>query len=436
MAGIGTETQGGGAGEVNKTAIAFLTKDRTELSRRTIEPLVDLPGVDLWVFDGSDTPAGRQFALDCPAMEFHTRHNVRGGPDAAVVYALTTLLQQERYNYVGLVENDVLLDQGWFGPVRALFDRGRAEGLEVGAVSARAYEDRVLIQRDGYAVMHGLGWGMQIMTAYAATLALKHFRTCFTTENRRLFTRLTGSDIGTYWAFRTNEHMLCADWGNDRVLAAHGLASLALTPSPVEMIGQKPSLADQGLKLVDRTDGDRGKDRFRNYVEATRQIRGGELAIPCPIRFRGDDGTETIFAHQLRTLVGAEFTGNWKLRWHQGFGPFAWQAVKHGDITQAWGQSTFECMLAGPAEIIVTGGEKGGRVQVEDLASGYIVRPVLPPDVSGQMMQAILPSGISWRPVRVTALTPGVTFYAIRCREVQPAVGGVDFNHAHLPPTG
>lgn len=421
---------------MNKTAIAYFTKDRVELSKRAIEPLLQPDKFDLWVFDGSDTPVGEQFVLDSMASDHFCRFNVRGGPDAAVVYALTTMLDYSdvhepkwNYDYVGLVENDVLLDPGWFGPVRALFDRGRAEGLEVGAVSARAYEDRVLIQRDGYAVMHGLGWGMQIMTRQAAELTLKHFRTCFTTENRRLFARLTGTDIGTYWAFRTNENMLCADWGNDRVLAAHGLASLALTPSPVEMIGQRPPLAEQGLKLVTEPVEARRNDKlFVDYVERTTQIRVGELQIPCPVRFRGDDGTETIFAHQLRTLVGAEFTGEWKLRWVQGFGPFAWQAVEPN--------ASFQCALAGPAEVIVTGGEKGARVQVEDLLSGYIVRPVIPPDVSGQMMQAVLPSGVSWRSVRITALTPGVTLYAIRCREPQPALGGSDFNHSHLPPTG
>jgi hypothetical protein len=60
---------------------------------------------------------------------------------------------------------------------------------------------------------------MQILTREAAQLTLKHFHSSWTIENRRTFARLSGIDIGTYWAFRTNEHWLTPDWQNDAVLA-------------------------------------------------------------------------------------------------------------------------------------------------------------------------------------------------------------------------
>jgi 2-deoxy-D-gluconate 3-dehydrogenase len=126
-----------------------------------------------------------------------------------------------KYTHIGLVENDVLLDKDWFDQTMALFEQGKAAGLEVGAVSARCYEDRILIQRDGYAITHNTGAGMIIFSRKAAELVLQNYRTVFTTENRLLFAQLSGIDIGAYWAFRGSQHWLVADWNFDRVLAVN-----------------------------------------------------------------------------------------------------------------------------------------------------------------------------------------------------------------------
>src|SRR5262245_40005488 len=116
---------------MNKVAIAFFTKDKTELTKRSIEPLLQLDKFDLWWFDGSDTPKGQEFPDRYRSDErMRTIYNVRGGPDRAVVYALTRLLKHEHsrtgeiYEYIGLCENDVLLHPDWFGPTMALFERG------------------------------------------------------------------------------------------------------------------------------------------------------------------------------------------------------------------------------------------------------------------------------------------------------------------------
>ena len=130
-----------------------------------------------------------------------------------------------------------------------LFQRGKQDGFNVGAVSARCYEDRILFQRDGYAVTHNLGAGMIMFTREAAELVLANYRTVWTTENRTLFAQLSGIDIGSYWAFRGNQNFLVADWNFDRVLAAHGLASLALTPNRATMLDQ--DIAPLGLKYAD-----------------------------------------------------------------------------------------------------------------------------------------------------------------------------------------
>jgi hypothetical protein len=174
---------------MSKVAIALMTKDRCELTKRTIEPLLDSDRFDLWLIDGSDTEAGRKLAESYPVK--HLRTNVRGGADPAIAYALTELLAHD-YDYVGICESDVLLPHGFFGSMFALFERGRADGLEVGVVSARAYVDRILCQRDGYALMLNTGFGQQLYTRAAAQIALKHLRTVWTIENRRVFAKLTG----------------------------------------------------------------------------------------------------------------------------------------------------------------------------------------------------------------------------------------------------
>ena len=186
---------------MSRVAIAFSTKDRTELSKRTIEPLLGLDCALYWV-DGSTTKEGEElpFSYEAP-FKFYVRSNVRGGADAAIVHNLTMLLQTD-CAYVGLVENDCLLtDPKWFEKTMALFEYGEDDGLKVGAVSARCYEDRILFQRPDYAVLHNTGAGMVIYTREAAELILKYFRTGWTNANRLLFSQLSGIDIGAYWAF-------------------------------------------------------------------------------------------------------------------------------------------------------------------------------------------------------------------------------------------
>lgn len=411
---------------MTKIAIAFLTKDRVELSKRTIVPLLQPDKFDLFVIDGSDSTTGLRFLDDLSnkdvEAQFHV--NVKGGADTAVVYALTEMLKGD-YTHVGLCENDILLHPDWFGPTFALFDRGSAEGLGVGAVSARCYEDRILFQQDGYAVCHNLGWGMQILTREAAQLTLKHFRTHQTLENRRVFVRLSGIDIGIYWAFRTNEHWLCPDWGNDAVLASHGLASLAITPSPVEMIGQTPSLADQGLKLATEPVEDRRNDEaFDRFATMTSLIRDGALDLGVPrIRYRDDAGVEYIFAHQVDALCCANWDGDWRLKWSPGFGGFA---------ARGFPNAVFECYVSGTCRFMVMGGEKGGQVEIQDLKSNYTVRPTLLPEASNQVTQVVSPASVSWRKVRLTVLSGSCCFYGLQCQEPQPTVSGYSFDYSKL----
>lgn len=427
---------------MNRVAIAFSTKDRVELSKRTIEPLVRSQHALYWV-DGSDTQEGQELPNKYPLTG--SFGNVRGGADAAIAFSLTMLLAQpQNFSHVGLVENDVLLtDPDWFEKTMALFEYGADDGLKVGAVSARCYADRILLQRPDYAVMHNLGAGMVIYTREAAQLILKYFRTGWTNANRLLFSQLSGIDIGAYWAFRGGQHILCADWNFDTVLAAHGLASLALTPSPVEMIGQTPSLAEQGLTLATGSVTERIDDyAFQLYCDRTQAIREGKFAPAWPGLFHVEPGCSVIFPHQL-PYIGSLYSGDWLLKWTMGFGPFAWKAGEERYWERPDGRPTgglfprLDVPILGPCDLLVSGGDAGGKVHVIDKSSGFEAAPNLQPEGDqGQVLALNVPSSCGYREIELTALTPGTVFYGIKCYNPQPYNPSLSFDHSWLPPCG
>ena len=95
-----------------------------------------------------------------PTIERHG--HVTGGPDVAILYCLSLMLERG-YDYVGLIEND--LEPGWLDRIFQLFATPR---LNVGSVSARSDADRVLLPRNGYAIMANVGAGMVLFKRAAA----------------------------------------------------------------------------------------------------------------------------------------------------------------------------------------------------------------------------------------------------------------------------
>lgn len=410
-----------------KVAIAFSTKDRVELSRQSIKPVIDNRFDIFWV-DGSTEPeALAYFNRENVVTGFYP--NVRGGADIAIAHNLTMLLKHpDNYDYIGLVENDVLLDADWFEHTMRLFAKGEEDGLMVGAVSARAYEDRILIQRDGYAVMHNIGAGQIILTRKAAQLVLKHFRVGWAPDNRTIFNTLSGIDIGAYWAFRGNAQWVTTDWYWDALLASHGLCSLALTPCKAQMIGQVPPLAEQGLTLAEKAVEERRNDEaFELFKARTRRIRAKtyKIAPESPIHV-DNQGVSTIFPHQIG-VIGGEYSDGWRTIWSQGFGPFAYRAAE--------ATARIVVPVSGPCVVFVSGGEAGGRVNITDTESGFSCNPDLPPEgEQTQVLQVQVPAAVSYRDIHIEALTPGVVFYGLQTRERQPYFPDFSFDYSVLPP--
>ena len=417
--------------DMNRVAIAYSTKDRVEKTRQTIEPLLQPEKFDLWWIDGSETEEGRSLPGEYKTAAAYG--NVGGGSCRAIVFALTKMLEYTEYDFVGLCENDVQLNQDWFDETMALFAQGHDDGLAVGAVSARCYEDRILVQRDGYALMHNLGAGMIIFSRKAAEIVLQRYRTQWTTENRRVFAMLSGFDIGAWWAFRGSEHMLVADWGYDCNLARHGLCSLALTPAKAT---QLDDLAAQGLKMASKEVKERRDDAaFKAFVDHTLAMRDGDVTLPGVSdggHLRNSNGMWTIFAHQIGSL-GGKFIGDWRYGWSIAYGPFAWEA---GDATVEISPRLY-VHVSGPCALLVSGGDLGGKINVEVRDTGWTTKIELPPDSVGsgstEFVQIVVPGRIAYRRVAMLA-TKGVRFYGLQCYEQQPHFPTYKFDFYKLPP--
>jgi hypothetical protein len=407
---------------MKKLALAFSSKDRVDLSEQSSAILFNSPkNLHVYWNDGSSTPEGQLFHQN---HRWHTQQRTRvtGGPDAAIVFALSQMLCEgiaphDQYDYVGVLENDVLLDPDWLEPTLALFDYSRTEGLPVGAVSSRSFCDRILVQRDGYAIMHNVGAGHLILTREAAHIILQNYRTGWWPENRAVFSQLSGLDIGKWAAFHHNEQMITADWSFDTILAAHGLATVALTPSKATMIGQELSLEQQGLKLVTAdVDSMRNDQAFEMYRRNLLAVQAGELDLgKVDFHLRNSSGIVTFPHHAARH--GGKFTGNWKTRWMQPFGPFCYESQ---------GDAYFSMPVFGPCGVHVG----GGTVTLRDMATGYYTES----DFAGtdQIVTLSVPRDKQYGEIAI-AFGKGACLLGIETTQPQPQRNDTTFDYSTLP---
>jgi hypothetical protein len=409
-----------------RLAIAYNTMNKLELTKQTFPVLRDGDHALLWS-DGSTDPEALAFFEDHRNIATDSYDGVRGGADAAIAHALTRLLQHPaNYAYVGIAESDVILDADWQIPTMELFKKGKADGLSVGAVSPRSYVDRILIQRSGYAVMFNLGAGIVIFTREAADIVLRSFRTAWWPDIVKLFAQLSGIDLRTYAAFRGGEHFLTTDWQFEAQIARHGLASLALTPAKVKMVGQNPPLEQQGLELTTRqvpADLPILVDQFNLYRTNIAALRRQETATELPGIIHRDGAGQLFFPHQLGYLAGGPtWQGTLELQWVQGFSPFAYRAGPGG--------ASLSVRLSGSCSFLVSGGASGARVTIEDHRSGFKAQPDLP--ASNDYITITVPGGPIPRQVSCE-LAEGAVFYGLSTSDPQMLDSTFRFSWDQLP---
>jgi hypothetical protein len=228
----------------------FSTKDRVHLSLRALSALDRCGGFDVIWVDGSVTPEGRSLPKairlkNANLVEIH--EGITGGPDAAIQFGLMRLLELG-YAHCGLIESDVLLHSGWFAILMDLFEKGRREGLAVGAVTVKTLASRVLYYRKDYAILWSVGASMILFTRKAAKIVLLTYRRTTSREVAAFYQQRFGKRLDGVWELGRDveDRELGTDWNHMVELYRHGLVSIGSIPARMDKM-------DSDLFAVART---------------------------------------------------------------------------------------------------------------------------------------------------------------------------------------
>jgi hypothetical protein len=222
----------------SKVGFALSTRDRFVYTMRAVKSLDAEGGFDLVWNDGSEQnevpELSRYFAFR-NARLVEVNYGVKGGADAAIQFGLRRLLELD-YDFVGLVENDVLLASGWLGAMRDTFEAASQEGIAVGAVSALSYQSRVLEYRQNYSIDWARGAALALLTREAAQLLLENYSRLETTSQqiRGFYAEQFGVALHVpEWAVggRWMDGPMTLDWGYAPLLYSNGYACVGTIPS-------------------------------------------------------------------------------------------------------------------------------------------------------------------------------------------------------------
>jgi hypothetical protein len=222
----------------SKLGFALSTRDRFVYTTRTIKSLDAEGGFDLIWNDGSERnevpELSRYFAFR-NARLVEVNYSVKGGADAAIRFGLRRLLELG-FDFIGLVENDLLLSPGWLGAMRAAFVAAAEEGITVGAVSALGYQSRVLEYRKNYSIDWARGAALVLFSREAAQLLLESYSRLEMTSQqiRGFYAEHFGVALHVpEWAVggRWMDGPMTLDWGYAPLLYANGYACVGTIPS-------------------------------------------------------------------------------------------------------------------------------------------------------------------------------------------------------------
>jgi hypothetical protein len=218
-----------------KVGFIFSSKERVDLSRRSLSSIDTDSGFDLIWLDGSTSEEARRLPESIHLrktrlVEVHL--DVRGGPDAAIKYGLHRLLALG-YDYCGLIENDIEFVPGWFSRLMELFRVGEMNDLPVGAATTRTFLSRTLAAHSQYAKLWNIGAGMVLFTREATQVVLRHYHPRRAKELSGYFEKRYHNDLAHIWELwmDRSDRLLGCDWGYSLELDKHGLSSLGTVPA-------------------------------------------------------------------------------------------------------------------------------------------------------------------------------------------------------------
>ncbi len=239
------------------------------------------------------------------------------------MYALQTL-RARSYDLVILIENDVLLSDGWFAAMYASIERAETAGFRVGAATVRVFAERVLSFNGDYCLMLNSGAGFIALTPPAIDILLANYRTLNGAEFIEHFRRMTGIDVSPTLEFQASQP-LSVDFIFDVMLYLHGYVVSAPPVTFAKMIDVSPIVTP-----VTTPDEHLPQLRFRI-------TRPDQIATVPHLLSRFQQSTRSdrllIGCHQL--MIGVNSTlgatdaaipvranGSWRRVWVQAIGPF------------------------------------------------------------------------------------------------------------------
>jgi hypothetical protein len=193
------------------------------------------------------------------------------------------------------------------------------------------------------------------------------------------------------------------------------------------MIGQNPSLEEQGLELTPPGYSSpmiKNPAAFNLYRGNLQNIRDGLYKTELPGIIHRDGSGMLFFPHQLGYLAGGPtWQGTTELQWQQGFGPFAYRAGPGG--------ASLSVRIAGSCSYLVSGGITGAKVAITDTRSGFNFAPELPAN-----MDTFASINVPGGPVPRTAtmeLSEGAVFYGLSTTDPQMLDSTFRFDWQQLP---
>lgn len=226
----------------DRIGFSFSTRDRYLFTLQSVQNLDSDGGYDLIWNDGSTeggVPALAKNYKFKNAKLVEVNYGVTGGAEAAVCFGLSRLLKLG-YDYVGLIENDILFRPGWFRALLKLFSQGADDGIVCGSATARSFESHVLEYRSGYSVQSDIGAGMVLFSRAAAEIVMEKYANPsslqMTTHSwQKFYADHFAIDLrkfSPFWAYPPEKSFPCTlDWGYTPSLYLRGHASLGTIPS-------------------------------------------------------------------------------------------------------------------------------------------------------------------------------------------------------------
>lgn len=197
-------------------------------------------GFDIIWNDGSNEPEARALPKNFHfqnASLVEVNYDVRGGPDRCICFGLERLLNLG-YDYLGLIENDIVMQPGWFRRLMNLFALAAADGIVCGAATVRSFEGRVMEHRAGYSINWGTGAGLILFSRPAAEVILRQYSKLkmSTASIMSFYSRPFRVDLNLVVRDGAGQVVqqggwLTLDWGYTPMLYLHGYTSVGSIPS-------------------------------------------------------------------------------------------------------------------------------------------------------------------------------------------------------------